>query len=293
VPERERWWIEQVERFVSTKTGCARWMRTMGHYLTGLGGNFPPAGLPCPSTPKDLTAAHILELKDAGFWSPTILRQALLVLRGFVEWADNPTANEPVLWETPGGAPARRRWLSAQQSPALWTAARGRQRLAEALDCFIGLHRIELLRLRVRDVNLAVARPEIYVLGKGKNGGKWRTTPLSTFAHSELAGACAAKGPNESLHPFHERRTDHDLRRAAQTARIGIHDSGHDLGRTFGRLAYEAGVGLVELNYLYGHAPLEMAAHCNGLDDQSARAGPAAFLAGMRALLPSPIGASG
>ncbi len=257
----------------------------MRQYLTGLVGNFPRVGVACPSTPANLAEIHVLRLKDGGLWAPTTLRQMLLVLRWFARWAGNPLADRADLWETPGGAPVRRRWLTAEQLAALYNAARGRQRLVVALEGFNGLRRIEVLRLRAKDVDLTVSRPEIHVLGKGKNGGKWRTIPLTPFAYGELIGACHGKSPTDRLYPFHERTADHDIRRASVAAGLGIHVSGHDLRRTFGRLSYEAGVGLVELKYLYGHESVDMTAHYIGLDDRAARAGLARFADGFRGLV--------
>jgi site-specific recombinase XerD len=47
----------------------------------------------------------------------------------------------------------------------------------------------------------------------------------------------------------------------------------HDLRRTFGRLAFENGVTLVQLKALYGHESLDQTTHYIGADQASLRSG--------------------
>lgn len=111
-----------------------------------------------------------------------------------------------------------------------------------ALEGFDGLHRIEVLRLRKRDLDLTLPDPTMNVLGKGRDGGKWRTSWVQQVAYAVLVEATAKLGPGDKLYPYHERTADHDLRSAARKANIGIPVSGHDLRRSFGQVTYHAGV---------------------------------------------------
>ncbi|HEV2166663.1 MAG TPA: tyrosine-type recombinase/integrase [Thermoplasmata archaeon] len=63
---------------------------------------------------------------------------------------------------------------------------------------------------------------------------------------------------------------------------LNTYVSGHDLRRSFGRIAYQAGVSLVDLKYLYGHESVDMTAYYIGLDEESARRGLTAFGDAMR-----------
>jgi integrase len=85
-----------------------------------------------------------------------------------------------------------------------------------------------------------------------------------------------------AIFPHHERTADHDLRIAASRAGLLVPVSGHDLPKSFGRIAYQAGVSHVDLKYLYWHESVDMTTHYIGLDEESARRGPAAFGEAMR-----------
>ncbi|HEV2165518.1 MAG TPA: site-specific integrase, partial [Thermoplasmata archaeon] len=173
--------------------------------------------------------------------------------------------------------PVHRRWLTADQLGELWIAARGRERLLVALEGFNGLRRVEVLRLRVRDLNLTLPNPTMNVLGKGRDGGKWRTIPVQQVAYAALVEASAGLAQGDRLYTFHERTADHDLRAAAVRAGLGIRVAGHDLRRSFGRIGYQAGVSLVDLKYLYGHESVDMTAHYIGLDMSEAARGLSRF----------------
>lgn len=246
------------------------------------------AGRGRPSTPRAVMEADVRALKSASGWAPSTLKTDLIVLRGFLRWSGNPVANVEEPWLTPHGAPVNRRWLTAPQLGALWCAARGRERLLVSLEGFNGLRRIEVLRLRVRDLDLALPNPRMNVLGKGRDGGKWRTIPVQSTAYAALLETTAALGPNERIYRYHERTADHDIRAAANRAGLGIRVSGHDLRRTFGRVAYQAGVSLVDLRYIYGHESVDMTAHYIGLDDAAARRGLESFGEAMRAFVSAP-----
>jgi len=83
-------------------------------------------------------------------------------------------------------------------------------------------------------------------------------------------------GENALVIPLSHSGADLLLRRVAERAgfpSLGLRVSHHDLRRTFGRLAHQAGMDLVQLKNLYGHASLDQTVHYIGLDEDEMRAG--------------------
>ena len=78
-------------------------------------------------------------------------------------------------------------------------------------------------------------------------------------------------------------RADFILRRVATQSGLypGVMISHHDLRRTFGHLAHEAGLDLVQLQHLQGHQSVDMTAHYIGLDAERMREGLQRFAAFM------------
>jgi integrase len=123
------------------------------------------------------------------------------------------------------------------------------------------------------------------VLGKGRYGGKYRTIPFQPIAYAVLIESTLGRPSATAIFPHHERTADHGLRRAVSRAGLSVPVSGHDLRRSFGRIAYQAGVSLVDLKYLCGHESVDTTAHYIGLDEESARRGLTAFGEAMRPYL--------
>jgi integrase len=73
-------------------------------------------------------------------------------------------------------------------------------RLIIALEGFNGLRRVEVLRLRAQDVNLADRW--LNVRGKGRTGGKWRQILLSDIARAELEARVAGLPPDSRVLPY-------------------------------------------------------------------------------------------
>jgi len=240
------------------------------------------------SQPDELSPARLAIFRREVPWEKATLAQHFAALRGFLRWAKNPLADTPGLWRLPSGQPTHRRWLSREQLLRLaHSATEGPERLLVVLEGFNGLRRVEALRLRGKDVLL----PEgcLRVLGKGRDGGKWRTIPMHPAVRSALLASTARRRPEERLLPFGATRADFLLRRAAQRAGLypTVMVSHHDLRRTFGRLSHEAGLDLVQLQHLYGHQSVDMTAHYIGLDAERMREGLqryAAFLGDATAL---------
>jgi len=289
VPSGLRWWNERARRFAKEKRGIGeRWRRTIRQYLEAMPSAFRRAGRNPPASPMDVTEADVQALKDAHFWANSTLHTNLVALREFLRWSENPLSEDAEVWLAPAGQAINRRWLTAAQLGALYSAAQGRERVLIALEGFNGLRRIEVLRLHVRDLNLVLPNPTMRVLGKGRHGGKYRTIPIQPVAYAVLVESTLRKPVTAAIFPHHERTADHDLRRAATRAGLVVAVSGHDLRRSFGRIAYQAGVSLVDLKYLYGHESVDMTTHYIGLDEESARRGLTAFGEAMRPHLPVP-----
>jgi integrase len=240
------------------------------------------AGREAPASAADVTAEDVEALKTAGFWANSTLHTNLVALREFLRWEGNPLSEDVEVWLAPGGQAINRRWLTAAQLGALYSAASGREKVIVALEGFNGLRRVEVLRLHARDLDLTLPNPTMRVLGKGRHGGKYRTIPIQPVAYAELVAWTLNQPATAAIFPYHERTADHDVRRAAHRAALGVPVSGHDLRRSFGRIAYQAGVSLVDLKYLYGHESVDMTAHYIGLDDDAARRGLNAFGEAMR-----------
>ena len=221
-----------------------------------------------------MTTIHVEQLKRGLPWSPATYALHFAALKRFLRWAKNPIAVDRGVWAVPSGSSGRRRWLSPEQMALLYRCARGRERILLALEGFNGLRRVEVLRLRLKDVDFA--RGRLRVLGKGRDGGKWRTLPM----FSETARLLRPLAPNAEegtmVIPLSRSGADLVLGRAAERAgfpRLGLRVSHHDLRRTFGRLAHKAGMDLVQLKNLYGHSSLDQTVHYIGLDEDEMRAG--------------------
>ncbi len=283
VPSGVRWWNERARRFAREKRGIGeRWRRTIRQYLLAMPRALERAGREAPASAADVTAEDVEALKTAGFWANSTLHTNLVALREFLRWEGNPLSEDVEVWLAPGGQAINRRWLTAAQLGALYSAASGREKVIVALEGFNGLRRVEVLRLHARDLDLTLPNPTMRVLGKGRHGGKYRTIPIQPVAYAELVAWTLNQPATAAIFPYHERTADHDVRRAAHRAALGVPVSGHDLRRSFGRIAYQAGVSLVDLKYLYGHESVDMTAHYIGLDDDAARRGLNAFGEAMR-----------
>ena len=227
-----------------------------------------------PSTPGRLRAAHIEQLKHGLSWSSATFGVHFNALRRFLRWARNPLAADRGVWAVPQDSTGRRRWLAPEQLFRLYRAAQGRERVLLALEAFNGLRRVEVLRLRGMDVDFA--RQRLHVLGKGRNGGKWRTLPMFSETARVLRSHRFQEGGHEPLVPLSPSGADLLLRRVAERAgfpSLGVRVSHHDLRRTFGRLAHKAGMDLVQLKNLYGHSSLDQTVHYIGLDEDEMRDG--------------------
>ena len=220
-----------------------------------------------PRTPREVSADQIHALRDGLPWGTPTFAIHFQALRQFLRWAGNPIATEPSIWRLPSGAPVHRRWLSRDQLVALYRGARGVERVIVALEGWAGLRRVEVLRLRVKDV--LASEGCLRVLGKGRHGGKWRSIPLHGEVDRLLRDWIRFRGPEDRVVALSRSGADGALQRAVRRSglsRDGVKVSHHDLRRTFGRLANQSGMSLVSLQGLFGHASPALSAHYIGLD---------------------------
>ena len=272
-------WPREVERFLrwkreETSVG-EEWIARMRWELLRLPDlvkrTDPPGVLRQAS---EVTPELIAHLRRSLPWERATFAIHFAVWRPFLKWAGNPVSERPSIWSLPSGEPTHRRWLTKDQFVRLYRGSSGRGRLLVGLEGLNGLRRIEVLRLRVKDV--ALDEGCLRVLGKGKDGGKWRKIPIHPSLVPALQVAIQGRVETERLLPLSRTGADALLARAASDAgfvRSTLRISHHDLRRTFGRLAHEAGMDLIQLKNLYGHSSVEMTVHYIGLDSDRMRTG--------------------
>ena len=80
----------------------------------------------------------------------------------------------------------------------------------------------------------------------------------------------APLGPGDPVYPHRWKTLHRDLDAASRRAGIPK-ATGHDLRRSFGRIALYAGASLVDLKRLYGHESVDTTAYYIGLDEAQRR----------------------
>lgn len=232
--------------------------------------------------PSRLSAEDLQFLRTRLTWRRNSWLQYFASLRPFLRWVGNSVAEEDALWRPPAGEPSVRRWLDEAQLGRLLDAAQGIERAVVALEGFNGLRRIEVVRLRVQDVDLAGRR--MHVRGKGRGGGKWRTIPLTATAYAELLSWMGSHPRQEgSLLERSIGQVDWLVRRAGRRAQLGVPVSNHDLRRAFGRIAYRSEMPLVDLRNMLGHQSVDMTLVYIGVEEDAMREGLDRFEARMAA----------
>jgi integrase len=275
---RARNWATSIERFATEEVEPAgvgeAWKRRLLYEVARTPGLLRRVGADPLPLPAQVRAEHILRMKQRLTWSPAAFSLHFAALRRFLRWSGNSVADDRPVWTVPSGYLSRRRWLDSEQFVRLYRAARGRERVLVALEGFNGLRRVEVLRLRTKDIDFEHQR--LRVLGKGRHGGKWRMLPMFSETARVLRSVRGNGDGSGAILPLSRSGADLVLRRAAERAGfagIGLVVSHHDLRRTFGRLAHKAGMDLVQLKNLYGHSSLDQTVHYIGLDEDEMRAG--------------------
>jgi integrase len=288
VPTSARWWTDKTEGYVEWLRQESElsdgYLKRNRRYLIAFRRDCQRAGTTAPVGPTDVSREHIRAVKGCGLWGPRTLKTKFSVLRGFLRWADNPLSDgkNPV-WRLPSGFVDRRNWVGRDEMVALYRQAEGRARVRVVLQGFNGLRECEVRRLRVRDLSLALPRPTLTIRGKGRFGGKYRTIPMDPMTRAVLEKWVTGKGPDDGLYPVGHTVADGELADLGKRAAVSVRVTGHVLRRSFGRLAYQAGVPLPTIQRIYGHVSIDQTLHYVGVGQDEMTEGFAVFDTHMRA----------
>jgi integrase len=282
VPTTARWWTEKAKEYVEWQRQESElsegYLIRNRRYLVAFPRDCKRAGARVPQGPTDVTREHIRAVKGCGQWGPRTLKTKFSVLRGFLRWANNPLSDgrNPV-WRLPAGFVDRRTWIDRDEMLALYRGAAGRVRVRVVLQGFNGLRESEVRRLRTRDLSLGLPRPTLTVRGKGRFGGKYRTIPMDPMTRAVLVDWVTGKGPDEGLYPVGHTVADGELAGLGRSVGISVRVTGHVLRRSFGRLAYQAGVPVPTIQRIFGHVSLDQTLHYIGVGQEEMTEGFAVF----------------
>jgi integrase len=213
----------------------------------------------------------VARVKRSTIWAPKTRSFYLQALRGLLRWEGAPLAEDRNLWAVNARA-GPRDWLTREQMAQVWEACRDdTDRLLVAAGGMNGLRRVEVRRLRGRDVLLALDRAEARI--EGKTGT--RTIPLGTYLRNVLV--TLDKRGTDLFYPWGTTVYDERLGAVGRLAGLPFHLSAHRLRRSFGRIAYRAGVPLVDIQHIYGHASPAMTAYYIGIESEKMAAGLVTF----------------
>lgn len=181
-------------------------------------------------------------------------------------------------------------WLTADEARQLLSCSKTPlQSLVIHLELCLGLRRVEVIRLRVQDVDWA--GEYLRVTGKGPAGGSPRLVPwshdtkhvleswmsLRAFwegrararypVHSDIPDNLIVWRRSDRLYPYSEEGYGLDktvinpLRK-----KLGISFSNHTLRRTFGRTLYRAGAPVPTIARILGHESTDVTLRYIGVD---------------------------
>ncbi len=219
-------------------------------------------------------AEHVLAYRESPLWRLTTKRPVLSTLRTLLASKGSELASRSALWRIPRGRPTRRYWITRDQMAELYDASRGRERVHLAFQGFNGGRECELLRLGWTDVDFTSGT--MAIVGKGRNGGKPRTIPMTPTTRAVLE-EWRARSMGRLVYGVAHAAAHAELAGLGKRVGVGVPLSGHVLRRSFGRIAYQAGVPLVDIRNIYGHESVEMTAYYIGVDEEAMAAGLARF----------------
>jgi len=294
VPTSARWWTEKAEEYVewlSQESELSEgYLKRNRRYLIAFRKDCNRAGAKIPLGPSEVTREHIRAVKGSELWTTRTLKTKFSVLRGFLRWAGNPLADgrNPV-WRLPAGSVDRRHWVDRDQLMTLYRESEGRVRVRVVLQGFNGLRECEVRRLKVRDLSLELPSPTLTVRGKGRFGGKFRTIPMDPMTRAVLVKWVEGKGLDEGVCPVGHTVADMELAQLGRSCDLQVRVTGHVLRRSFGRLAYRAGVPPPTIQRIYGHVSVDQTLHYVGVDQEEMAEGFAVFDQHMREVLENPM----
>ena len=236
---------------------------------------------------EDVRNIHNLMVADG--LAVSTQKSYMFALFAMLRRINNPSYNTRIVYQ----ADTRPRvdWLTPEQahtvleSPVISSI----QRLAVVLALCMGLRRVELVRLSLKDINLE--REYITVTGKGRAGGKLRLVPFhERFKpaledwlkdRAQIVARARNAPPNNLLiwldwdgtareyNAIKASGIDGLIRRASRA--VGVQFSAHTLRRTFGRILWLSGVPVVTIARILGHSSTEQTLSYIGanLDDMA------------------------
>ncbi len=212
-------------------------------------------------------------------------RWDMSIVSGFLKFYKN-TVMEDMMLTWPQEARVNVDWLTFEEAVMMLEAAKGPERIVIHLELRLWLRRCEVRRLTQEDIQpLRMYDPRtnhsfdgiMNVHGKGRAGGKWRTLAWAPetkgvveeydrirqeLIHHALARHPDLMVPSEyiiyehtgGLAPYGKSGIDSIVQRVAKRAGIKRKIWNHTLRRTGARIAYFAGVELVEIMEGLGHS---------------------------------------
>ena len=278
--------LQDVARLVTDTVGSPNTRRAYSRSLASFFRWFHDRGAGILS--KATVQWYLRERRDSGA-GPVALNQDLTVIRRFAcEAADNGLLGADVAAAIGRIAPAKRlgkrtgRWLTLEQARALVAAPdlrtlaglRDRAMLALLLEC--GLRREEACQV---DVTQLQQRDGRWVLADlaGK-GGRVRTVPVPARAAERIREWIAAGLGQHGLSPEHGHAPAGPILRQVHGSRVvgtgltpgavykrvwfyarglGLEIAPHDLRRTFGRLTFQHGARLEQIQQALGHGSIK------------------------------------
>ena len=105
---------------------------------------------------------------------------------------------------------------------------------------------------------------------------------MDPMTHAVLNKWVEGKGPDDALYPVGHEVADRELADLGRRADVSVRVTGHVLRRSFGRIAYVAGVPPPTIQRIFGHASLDQTLHYIGVGEKEMVAGLAVFDTHMR-----------
>lgn len=214
----------------------------------------------------------------------------IFALKAMLRHIDNPAWNTHIQFQ----ADIRPRvdWLTPEQAQAVLDSdlVTPAQHLIIVLALCMGLRKVEIARLQVRDVS--ISGDYVSVIGKGHSGGKLRLVPFHSrflpafWAYITIRNEIVTRAVNDDPGNLFIWLSRHDhrarpyepvkgsgmdclIRRSSQA--VGVKFSAHTLRRTFGRMLWLSGVPVVTIAKILGHSSTEQTLEYIGanLDDMA------------------------
>lgn len=215
-------------------------------------------------------------------------RSYIHALKSLLKFVKNPAYDTTIIFQ----ADIRPKvdWLSIEDARrVLDSPVSPKSHLIIVLGLCMGLRRVEMVRLKVSDID--IQREYITVTGKGMRGGKLRLVPfhprfmpaLESYLKERARMLASSRTSPDNLLIWKSNSDgncyeynavkgsgmDKLVRRTSTL--IGVHFSAHTLRRTFGRMMWLSGVPVVTIAKMLGHSSTEQTLQYIGanLDDMT------------------------